>query len=289
MYVVILAGGSGTRFWPLSRTKTPKQLMSVFGGKSMLQRTVERVLPLAPKRIMVVTNSLQAEETARQLADLGSFPVDVIEENGAPSGEKHFILYNPPLVDASLGLRKSSLLEGVRLARDLLTSNVQSVVFARSRRSVEIVLRYLQGNQSVDSSIESPLIEYDSLPSLQSAVRGYRSGYLPTQRREIEKGLRDGSVKLVVATNALELGIDIGSLDVCIMTGYPGNVASTWQQAGRAGRGPWRSTARTARSPGPRLPPGSGRSGCTGSTAACSTASGTCRRSVSSLSRSCRR
>ncbi|HZV82500.1 MAG TPA: mannose-1-phosphate guanylyltransferase, partial [Geobacteraceae bacterium] len=89
MYVVILAGGSGTRFWPLSRTKTPKQLMSVFGGQSMLQRTVERVLPLAPKRIMVVTNSLQAEETARQLAGLGSFPVDVIEEpvgrNTAPA------------------------------------------------------------------------------------------------------------------------------------------------------------------------------------------------------------
>ncbi len=89
MYVVILAGGSGTRFWPLSRTKTPKQLMSVFGGRSMLQRTVERVLPLAPERIMVVTNSLQAEETARQLADLGSFPVDVIEEpvgrNTAPA------------------------------------------------------------------------------------------------------------------------------------------------------------------------------------------------------------
>ena len=89
MYVVILAGGSGTRFWPLSRTKTPKQLMSVFGGRSMLQRTVERVLPLSPKRIMVVTNALQAEETARQLKDLGDFPVDVIAEpvgrNTAPA------------------------------------------------------------------------------------------------------------------------------------------------------------------------------------------------------------
>jgi len=89
MYVVILAGGSGTRFWPLSRTKTPKQLMSVFGGKSMLQRTVERVLPLSPKRIMVVTNALQAEETARQLKDLGDLPVDVIAEpvgrNTAPA------------------------------------------------------------------------------------------------------------------------------------------------------------------------------------------------------------
>ncbi|RPJ24726.1 MAG: DEAD/DEAH box helicase, partial [Chloroflexi bacterium] len=131
-------------------------------------------------------------------------PVHLIDNDGSGRGPRHFIIYNPPITDPALGLRKSSLLEGVRLAQDLLTSNVQSVVFARSRRSVEIVLRYLQGNQSVDSSIESPMINYDSLPSLQLAVRGYRSGYLPTQRREIEKGLREGTVKTVVATNALE-------------------------------------------------------------------------------------
>ena len=164
-------------------------------------------------------------------------PVYLIDEDGSARGPRHFMIYNPPITDPSLGLRKSSLLEGVRLAQDLLTSNVQSVVFARSRRSVEIVLRYLQGNQSVDSSIESPLIDYDSLPSLQSAVRGYRSGYLPTQRREIEKGLREGTVKTVVATNALELGIDIGGLGAAILVGYPGTVASARQQAGRAGRG----------------------------------------------------
>src|SRR5512137_2169181 len=89
MYIVIMAGGSGTRFWPLSRTRTPKQLMSVFGGKSMLQRTVERVLPLAPKRIMVITNVLQAEETARQVAAYTAIPVDIIVEpvgrNTAPA------------------------------------------------------------------------------------------------------------------------------------------------------------------------------------------------------------
>ncbi|HSB01713.1 MAG TPA: Zn-binding domain-containing protein, partial [Anaerolineales bacterium] len=164
-------------------------------------------------------------------------PVHLIDNDGSARGPRHFLIYNPPITDPSLGLRKSSLLEGVRLAQDLLTSNVQSVVFARSRRSVEIVLRYLQGNQSVDSSIESPLINYDSLPSLQSAVRGYRSGYLPTQRREIEKGLREGTVKTVVATNALELGIDIGGLGAAILVGYPGTVASARQQAGRAGRG----------------------------------------------------
>src|SRR6266498_1898127 len=164
-------------------------------------------------------------------------PVRLIDNDGSARGPRHFIIYNPPIVDESLGLRKSSLLEGVRLAQDLLTSNVQSVVFARSRRSVEIILRYLQGDLTPDSSLESPFISYESLPSPQSVVRGYRSGYLPTQRREIEKGLRDGTVKTVVATNALELGIDIGGLGAAILVGYPGTVASARQQAGRAGRG----------------------------------------------------
>ncbi len=110
-------------------------------------------------------------------------------------------------------------------------------MFARSRRSVEIILRYLQGDLTPNSSPESPLIDFKSLPSPQSFIRGYRSGYLPTQRREIEKGLREGTVKTVVATNALELGIDIGGLGAALLIGYPGTVASARQQAGRAGRG----------------------------------------------------
>jgi DEAD/DEAH box helicase domain-containing protein len=164
-------------------------------------------------------------------------PIHLIDTDGSARGPRHFIIYNPPIVDEALGLRKSSLLEGVRLARDLINSNVQSVMFARSRRSVEIILRYLQGDLTPDSSPESPLIDFRSLPSPQSFVRGYRSGYLPTQRREIEKGLREGTVKTVVATNALELGIDIGGLGAALLVGYPGTVASARQQAGRAGRG----------------------------------------------------
>ena len=164
-------------------------------------------------------------------------PVHLIEDDGSARGPRHFIIYNPPIVDEALGLRKSSLLEGVRLAQDLINSNVQSVMFARSRRSVEIILRYLQGDLTPDSSLESPLIDSKSLPSPQSVIRGYRSGYLPTQRREIEKGLREGTVKTVVATNALELGIDIGGLGAAVLVGYPGTVASARQQAGRAGRG----------------------------------------------------
>ena len=163
----------------------------------------------------------------KQLAEkLIEEPVHLIDNDGSTRGPRHFIIYNPPLTDKSLGLRKSSLLEGVRLAQDLLNQNVQTVVFTRSRRSVELILTYLQQAQ-----IESCKSE------IQNSIRGYRSGYLPTQRREIEKGLRDGTIKTVVATNALELGIDIGGLGAAILIGYPGTVASARQQAGRAGRG----------------------------------------------------
>jgi DEAD/DEAH box helicase domain-containing protein len=175
------------------------------------------------------------QELAEKLVETS---VTLINKDGSSRGERHFILYNPPIVDESLGLRASTLLESVRLAQDALSAGVQSVVFARSRRSVEIMLTYLQ---------ESPPPAFGHLPHfpLQLAengggwegVRGYRSGYLSSQRREIEKGLRDGSVRTVVATNALELGIDIGGLGAAILVGYPGTIASAWQQAGRAGRG----------------------------------------------------
>lgn len=189
---------------------------------------------VAPQFILASATIGNPKQLAERLIEQ---PVHLIDNDGSARGPRHFIIYNPPIVNESLGLRKSSLLEGVRLTQDLITSNVQSVVFARSRRSVEIILRYLQGVQSPDSSPESPLIDYESLPNPQSVIRGYRSGYLPTQRREIEKGLRDGTVKTVVATNALELGIDIGGLGAAVLVGYPGTVASARQQAGRAGRG----------------------------------------------------
>jgi DEAD/DEAH box helicase domain-containing protein len=150
-------------------------------------------------------------------------PVHLIDKNGAPAGEKHFLFFNPAVVNAELGIRRSSVKEAARIATQFLTRNVQSIVFARSRLRVEIMTTYLK----------------DAIRKLNkdhNLVRGYRGGYLPTERREIEKGLRDGKIMAVISTNALELGIDIGSLDVCIMVGYSGSVASTWQQAGRAGR-----------------------------------------------------
>ena len=163
-------------------------------------------------------------------------PVELIDEDGAAQGERHFLIYNPPVVDEALGLRKSSLMESIRLAGDLSQKNVQSVVFARSRRAVEIILTQLR--ETSKWKVESRDKSRSLLSTSQTErIRGYRSGYLPAQRREIEKGLREGDVRLVVATNALELGIDIGGLGAALLVGYPGGIASTWQQAGRAGRG----------------------------------------------------
>ena len=226
---------SNLKFVVIDETHTYR---GVFG--SHVANVIRRLKRIAsfygakPQFILASATIGNPKELAERLIEE---PVHLIDNDGSARGPRHFIIYNPPIVDESLGLRKSSLLEGVRLAQDLLTSNVQSVVFARSRRSVEIILRYLQGDLTPDSSIESPLINYESLPSPKSVVRGYRSGYLPTQRREIEKGLREGTVKTVVATNALELGIDIGGLGAAVLVGYPGTVASARQQAGRAGRG----------------------------------------------------
>ncbi|MBU1073026.1 DEAD/DEAH box helicase [bacterium] len=156
-------------------------------------------------------------------AGLAGCEVTVLDDNGAPRGEKHFIFTNPPVVNRELGIRRSALKETRALAERFLGTGAQMIIFARSRMRVELLLTYLEraGRRIGIKSGE---------------VRGYRGGYLPTERRAIEIGLRDGSVRAVVSTNALELGIDIGRLDVCLMTGYAGTVASTWQQAGRAGR-----------------------------------------------------
>lgn len=165
-------------------------------------------------------------------------PVAVVDDDGAPRGDKHFLIYNPPLVDPALGLRRSMLLETVRLAADLLEQRVQSIVFGRARNTVEIILTYLH---NLDAEPNGP----------SSRVRAYRSGYLPRQRREIERGLREGSVQMVVATTALELGIDIGGMGAALLAGYPGTVAGTWQQAGRAGRQASTSLAALIASPSP--------------------------------------
>ncbi|WP_221565130.1 DEAD/DEAH box helicase [Alkalihalobacillus sp. TS-13] len=148
--------------------------------------------------------------------------VRLIDNNGAPVGKKHFVFYNPPIVNKPLNIRRSATLESKRLASLFLENEIQTIVFARSRVRVEILLTYLQ--ELIQRKIGN------------KTIRGYRGGYLPKQRREIEQGLRSGEIMGVVSTNALELGVDIGQLQVCVMNGYPGTIASTWQQGGRAGR-----------------------------------------------------
>jgi DEAD/DEAH box helicase domain-containing protein len=150
-------------------------------------------------------------------------PVEVIDESGAPRGRKHILVVNPPVANPQLGIRGSALLTGQLLAERLIGGGVQTIAFASSRTQVEVLTSYLQ------ETFEPP-------PGHPHTIRGYRGGYLPNQRHEIEAGLRDGRVRGVVATNALELGIDIGSLDAAISVGYPGTIASTWQQMGRSGR-----------------------------------------------------
>jgi DEAD/DEAH box helicase domain-containing protein len=149
--------------------------------------------------------------------------VDLIDENGAPSAEKLFVFYNPPVINRHLGIRRSYLNETTRVAKELLRRNLQTIVFANSRLHTEVLLTYLKQ-------------AFPAAPGQPETMRGYRGGYLAGERREIERGLREGRIRGVVATNALELGVDIGSLDATVMAGYPGTIASTWQRAGRAGR-----------------------------------------------------
>ncbi|WP_368504404.1 DEAD/DEAH box helicase [Alkalihalophilus sp. As8PL] len=159
----------------------------------------------------------------KELAEgLTGVPMRLVDNNGAPRGKKHFLFYNPPIVNEAMNIRKSATVEVNDLAKRFLENKIQTIVFAKSRVRVEIILSHLQ-------ELTKKKIGPDT-------IRGYRGGYLPKQRREIERGLRSGEIIGVVSTNALELGVDIGQLQVCIMTGYPGSIASAWQQAGRAGR-----------------------------------------------------
>ncbi len=160
----------------------------------------------------------------RELAEaLTAQPFALIDRSGAPTGERYMVLYNPPVVNRQLGIRRSYINETRRLAMEFLDHGQQILVFANNRLATEILVTYLKD-----------ACDRGSIPT--ESVRGYRGGYLPRERREIEQRLRAGEIRAVVATNALELGIDIGSLDAVVMAGYPGTIASTWQRAGRAGR-----------------------------------------------------
>ncbi len=196
----------------------------VFG--SNLANVLRRLMRLCdfygshPQFILCSATIANPKELAETLTGR---PVTLINDNGAPMGKRHFVFYNPPVINQQLGIRKGVIPETRAIAEMLLKCGIQTITFARSRLNVEVLTKYLK------DVVRDPL-------GNAGRVRGYRGGYLPTQRREIEKGLRAGQIDAVVSTNALELGIDIGALDACILCGYPGTIASAWQQAGRAGR-----------------------------------------------------
>jgi DEAD/DEAH box helicase domain-containing protein len=150
-------------------------------------------------------------------------PVELVDESGAPTGPRQVVVYNPPVINAELGMRQSYIKTAVRLTRDLVRAGVPTLVFGNSRNGVEVMLKYLRDRLARD--------QVDP-----SAIHAYRGGYLPQTRRRIESALREGEIRCVVATNALELGIDIGALDAVVCAGYPGTMAGLWQRFGRAGR-----------------------------------------------------
>jgi DEAD/DEAH box helicase domain-containing protein len=183
-------------------------------------KRVARFYGSQPQFICTSATIANPEELAARILEED---VTLVDDNGAPSAEKYFVFYNPPVVNPQLGIRRSYLNETRRLARTFLARGLQTIVFANSRLATEILVTYLKE-------------DFSQAPIGPEAVRGYRGGYLPLERREIERDLRNGLLRGVVATNALELGIDIGSLDVALLAAYPGTIASTWQRAGRAGR-----------------------------------------------------
>ena len=196
----------------------------VFGSHlTNVLRRLRRIADFYGSKPQFICCSATIANPGELAAQLIEDQVQVVEENGAPAAEKLFVFYNPPMVNRNLGIRRSYLNESTRVAKELLARRLQTIVFANSRLHTELLLTYLrQANRPQ--------------PGQSEPIRGYRGGYLPGERREIERGLRDGRIRGVVATNALELGIDIGSLDASVMAGYAGSIASMWQRAGRAGR-----------------------------------------------------
>ncbi|MEW5900895.1 MAG: DEAD/DEAH box helicase [Acidobacteriota bacterium] len=190
-------------------------------------KRVARFYGSTPQFVLCTATIANPKEMTEKLIEE---PVSLIDDNGAPRAEKYFIFYTPPVVNKFLGIRRSYINEARRVAAVFLRNSLQTIVFAQSRLNTEVLLTYLK------EDIEKTIMD-------EGLIRGYRGGYLPLRRREIEKGLREGRILGVVSTNALELGIDIGSLDVAVLAGYPGTIASTWQRAGRAGRKTGKSAA----------------------------------------------
>jgi DEAD/DEAH box helicase domain-containing protein len=196
----------------------------VFGSHlANVLRRLKRIAQFYGSQPQFICTSATIANPAELATRILEEDVFLVDESGAPSAEKYLAFYNPPVVNPQLGIRRSYLNETRRIARTFLARGLQTIVFANSRLATEILVTYLKE-------------DFSRAPLAPEAVRGYRGGYLPLERREIERDLRNGRLLGVVATNALELGIDIGSLDVAVLAAYPGTIASTWQRVGRAGR-----------------------------------------------------
>ncbi len=215
----------------------------VFGSHlANVLRRLKRIAAFYGARPQFICSSATIANPGELAQALLEEPVEVVAESGAPAGEKFFLFYNPPVANRQLGIRRSYVNETRQVALSFLAKGLQVIVFANSRLVTEILVTYLK-----DACQKAPHARFgragqavevwsDQAEWSAEAVRGYRGGYLPEERRAIERALREGLVRAVVSTNALELGIDIGSLDVALLAGYPGTIASTWQRAGRAGR-----------------------------------------------------
>ncbi|MBI4512167.1 MAG: DEAD/DEAH box helicase [Deltaproteobacteria bacterium] len=203
----------------------------VFGsGVANVMRRLRRIAQFhgsQPQFIATSATIANPGELGAKVLGTDESKLHVILESGAPAGPKTLVLYNPPIIDSALGIRASYLKTAKRIARDLIDAQVGTLVFARSRRAVEILVRYLRDDLDNDGPVDL---------DTEEAIRGYRGGYLPNRRREVEKLLREGQTSCVVATSALELGIDVGGLDAVVVAGWPGSRAAAWQRIGRAGR-----------------------------------------------------
>lgn len=196
----------------------------VFGSHiGNVLRRLQRICQFHGSNPVFIMCSATIANPAEHARNLTGRDPRLINESGAPSGKKTVLFYNPPIISKELGIRRSYLSVTRRIASAFLREKVRTIIFASSRLNVEVLTRYLKDR-------------FERTYEDEGKIRGYRGGYLPSVRREIERGLRNDQVLGVISTNALELGIDIGSLELAILSGYPGTIASTWQQAGRAGR-----------------------------------------------------
>lgn len=198
----------------------------IFGSHvACLMRRLRRVCALYGSQPQFILCSATIVNPAEHAARLTGHEVWVVDQDGAPMGPRQFVLWNPPYVDKALGVRRSINTEATWIFTEMVKKGIRNITFTRARRVAELILLYAREALRQEA------------PQCLDQVSAYRGGYLPEERREIERRLFSGDLLGVTATNALELGIDVGQLDATVLVGYPGSIASTWQQAGRAGRG----------------------------------------------------